>query len=433
MTRSFTSFPVADLQQIKLQMLNWCNRFNICCFLDNHHYNLAHHSIECLVGAGARHTVSSTAGSAFQSLRQFHDKHHDWLFGHFGYDLKNEIEALSSSNPDRVGFPDLFFFVPEYLIKITSTEISIGSFNQDHEKVFREIIAQDTLSSTGLNIGSVIQTRYTKEQYVDVIEKLKLHILRGDCYEINFCQEFFAENVDVDPSQLYHLLSKSSPNPYSAFYKLNHLSLSCMSPERYLKKKKSNILSQPIKGTSRRNDDLIVDKENADHLLNSEKERAENIMVVDLVRNDLSKICSEGTVHVDELCAVYSFPHVHQMISTISGTVREDLHWTELIRATFPMGSMTGAPKKKVMQLIEYYEVTRRGLFSGSVGYITPEGDFDLNVVIRSALYNRNEKYLSFHTGSAITFSSDPEKEFEECLLKAAAIKKALAETNTFH
>jgi para-aminobenzoate synthetase component 1 len=207
-----------------------------------------------------------------------------------------------------------------------------------------------------------------------------------------------------------------------------------MSPERYLKKEGINILSQPIKGTSKRNidneeDDLL----NITHLKTSEKERAENIMVVDLVRNDLSRICKEGTVKVDELCAVYSFPQVHQMISTISGILKDGIHWTDAIRQTFPMGSMTGVPKKKVMELIENYERSKRGLFSGSIGYVTPAGDFDFNVVIRSLLYNSTDKYLSFHTGSAITFSSDPETEYEECLLKAEAIKKALAETNTFH
>ena len=415
-------------------MLNWCNRFNICCFLDNHNYNLSHHSIECLVGAGARHSISANAGSAFNTLRQFHEQHSDWLFGHFGYDLKNETEELSSNNQDKVGYPDLFFFVPEYLIRVSANEVSIGSFNEDHEEVWQQISSCNLSLQNPINIASGVRARYSKIDYIKVVERLKRHILRGDCYEINFCQEFFLENIDIDPLQLYLLLSVSSPNPYSAFYKLEHLSLSCLSPERYLKKDGSHILSQPIKGTARRNvDDALLDDISAQELRTNEKERAENIMVVDLVRNDLSKICREATVHVDELCEVYSFPHVHQMISTVSGILRDDTHWTDAIKATFPMGSMTGAPKKKVMELIEMYEVTRRGLFSGSVGYITPDGDFDFNVVIRSVLYNKHEKYLSFHTGSAITFSSDPEQEYEECLLKAQAIKKALAETNTFH
>jgi para-aminobenzoate synthetase component 1 len=147
-------------------------------------------------------------------------------------------------------------------------------------------------------------------------------------------------------------------------------------------------------------------------------------MVVDLVRNDLSKVCEEGTVQVDELFGIYSFPQVHQMISTISGKLKNNISFSEIIRATFPMGSMTGAPKRRVMQLIEQYETTKRGIFSGAVGYISPDGDFDFNVVIRSIMYNKSSGYLSFQTGSAITFYSDPQAEWEECLLKAEAMKK---------
>ena len=218
-----------------------------------------------------------------------------------------------------------------------------------------------------------------------------------------------------------------SPNPFSAFYKVAHNYLLCASPERYLKKVEDKIYSQPIKGTSKRElNNLIEDENNKMNLLNSEKERAENVMIVDLVRNDLSKICMEGSVKVEELFGIYSFPQVHQMISTISGDLKNDRDLADIFRATFPMGSMTGAPKKKVMELIELYEKTKRGIFSGALGYITPEGDFDFNVVIRSILYNSSDKYLSIQAGSAITFNSNAEKEYEECLLKIEAMKKAL-------
>jgi para-aminobenzoate synthetase component 1 len=415
-------------------MLNWGNRFNICCFLDNHKYHLSHNSIECVLAAGSIAHLQAPAGNAINSLSAFYQTHHDWIFGHLAYDLKNEIEVLSSLNPDRVGFPDLFFFVPRYVLQLNETSLSVGSTGDDHHEIFQSIT--DIAIPVQKNVARVasIGNRNTRQQYVDTVTKLKQHILRGDCYEINLCQEFYAENVEIDPMQLYILLSASSPNPFSAFYKLNNLYMACMSPERYLKKEGRKILSQPIKGTSQRiTENAELDSISRNNLKDSEKERAENIMVVDLVRNDLSRICVQGSVVVDELCGVYSFPQVHQMISTVSGELKKDVNWTEAIRATFPMGSMTGAPKKKVMELIEKYEATRRGLFSGSVGYINPDQDFDFNVVIRSVLYNSTSKYLSFHTGSAITFSSDPETEYEECLLKAAAIKKALAETNTFH
>jgi para-aminobenzoate synthetase component 1 len=414
-------------------MLNWCNRFNICCFLDNHQYHLSHHSVECLIAAGSVSSIRMNAGNAFTALKQFHSANNDWIFGHLAYDLKNEIEALSSSNPDYIGFPDLFFFVPEVIIELSESSASIGSLTNNHEDI-RSEIGNMPARITDKEHDAHIRSRYTRQEYIDIVEKLRQHILRGDCYEINFCQEFFADNAALDPLALHAQLSATSPNPFSAFYKLDDCFLSCMSPERYLKKEGSRLLSQPIKGTARRHpDDPALDALNLQGLLASDKERAENVMVVDLVRNDLSRICRQGTVKVDELCAVYSFPQVHQMISSVSGEQRDNTHWTEAIRATFPMGSMTGAPKKKVMELIERYEAARRGLFSGSIGYVKPSGDFDFNVVIRSVLYNAANKYLSFQTGSAITFSSDPEKEYEECLLKAAAIKKALAETNTFH
>lgn len=413
-------------------MLSWGNQFNICCFLDNHEYNSSHHSIECLLAAGSLQTFHD-----FSSVDNYHD---DWLFGHLAYDLKNQIEELNSSNPDGIQFADFFFFQPQYIIKLTTHEISVGSYENDQEEVAR------TLSTAGGNTPSEadpegksraqranIKTRFTKEQYINTVEKLRHHILRGDCYEINLCQEFYAENAAIDPLQLYISLSHTSPNPFSAYYKMNDKYALCLSPERYLKKEGSRVLSQPIKGTAERSKDPQQDLINKTALENSEKERAENIMIVDLVRNDLSRICKQGSVKVDELCAIYSFPQVHQMISTVSGELKENIHWTEAIKSTFPMGSMTGAPKKRVMQLIEEYELSKRGLFSGSIGYINSDGDFDFNVVIRSVLYNAAREYLSFHTGSAITFSSIPQKEYEECLLKAGAIKKALAETNTFH
>lgn len=425
--RQFISFPVADFQQTKLQMLSWANRFNICCFLDNQQYHLPHHSIECMVAAGAIHTLSTTAGTAFDQLLHIYEENKDWLFGHLSYDLKNETEGLSSNNADGIGFPDLCFFIPKVVLQLSQHELSIGTFDERHEAVFHEIYAAEPVIASPAQLLTQINNRISKEEYIHTIEKLQHHILRGDCYEINFCQEFYAENVSIDPLQVYCSLSNTSPNPFAAFYKTGDRYLLCASPERYLKKTGDKIFSQPIKGTSQRNlFDTSEDVKNKENLYNSAKDRSENVMIVDLVRNDLSKICEEASVQVDELFGIYSFPQVHQMISTVSGQLRRDIHFIDAIRATFPMGSMTGAPKKKVLQLIEQYEKAKRGIFSGAVGYITPEGDFDFNVVIRSIMYNAQSKYLSFQAGSGITFYSDPEKEYEECLLKAAAIKKVL-------
>ena len=355
------------------------------------------------------------------------------MFGHLGYDLKNEIEELSSANASMIKFPDLFFFEPKVVIKLSEMEISIEAENP--EMIFKNI-SDESIDEFFLPVENKlkIESRLSKEEYISTIKKLQQHIVRGDCYEINFCQEFYATNAVINPVEVYQKLSKVSPNPFSALYRMNDQWLICASPERYIKKTGNNILSQPIKGTSIRiKNNEIKDGISRQDLFNSAKDRSENVMVVDLVRNDLAKICEEGSVKVDELYGIYSFPQVHQMISTVSGTLKNKMSFAEIIRATFPMGSMTGAPKKRVMELIEEYELTKRGIFSGAVGYINPEGDlptgqpgFDFNVVIRSILYNASAKYLSLPAGSGITFYSDPEKEWEECLMKAEAMKNVL-------
>ena len=417
--------PVTNFTQVKDKVLNWANRFNTFCFLDNHGYRLHPHSAECLLAAGSFDCVKANAGTALHHLHDFISRDKRWLFGHLGYDLKNEIEDVYSLHHDFIQFPDLFFFEPEVLIRLDDKELSIETRAGDEEKIFDEIVSAPPLHNT-ISKNISIHSRIDKQEYCSIIQKLKSHILKGDCYEINFCQEFFADNVSIDSLAVYKKLVAISPNPFSAFYKVDDKYLICASPERFITKQQNTILSQPIKGTSKRGKNKEQDDQWKNDLGNSPKDRSENVMIVDLVRNDLSKICREGSVQVDELFGLYTFPQVHQMVSTVSGDLKPGVSFSEIIKATFPMASMTGAPKKKVLQLIEQYEKTRRGIFSGAVGYITPDGDFDFNVVIRSIMYNHSRKYLSFQAGSAITFYSDAEKEWEECLLKAEAIKKVL-------
>ncbi len=427
------TFSISDFEQAKEKVLNWAQQFNTFCFLDNHQYQIEPHSMECLLAAGVKRQLKADAGDALNQLQEFINSGSDqdsqtvWLFGHLAYDLKNEIERLSSANSDNIGFPDLFFFEPEIIIRLTENEMIIEA--DDPAAVYATVSGISHVSDTVAAIK--IQSRLSQQQYIAVINKLKQHILRGNCYEINFCQEFFAENAGINPVEVYKKLSLLSPNPFSALYRVDNNWLLCASPERFLKKQGNRILSQPIKGTSKRilNNNAEDDK-SKNELKYSAKDRSENVMVVDLVRNDLAKVCEEGTVGVDELYGIYSFPQVHQMISTISGELKKDIPFTEIIKAIFPMGSMTGAPKMRVMELIEEYEQTKRGIFSGAVGYISPDGDFDFNVVIRSIMYNAESEYLSFQAGSGITFSSDPEKEWEECLMKAEAMKKVLEENN---
>jgi len=418
-------YPVSDFGQIKEKVLNWVQPFSTFCLLDNHQYQVQPHTVECLVAAGARRVLSLPAGNALDTLQAFREEKKGWLFGHLGYELKNETESLHSAHTDRIGFPDLFFFEPEILLRLSEDRLIIEA--DDPAAVYRAILDTPIPIPEPVTLVPTIQQSFSRDEYIKVIQSLQRHISRGDCYEINFCQEFFAEKAGIHPLGVYQSLSKLSPNPFSAFYRVNDRWLICASPERFLKKTGNQLLSQPIKGTSRRvSGNPEQDRLTRDALFNSAKDRSENVMVVDLVRNDLARVCKEGSVRVDELYGIYSFPQVHQMISTVSGELPEGVSLSQIFKATFPMGSMTGAPKKRVMQLIEQYERSRRGIFSGALGYIDPQGDFDFNVVIRSIMYNQEDDCLSFQAGSGITHYSDAAAEWEECGLKAAAIIKVL-------
>lgn len=426
MNRNFVSFPIKSFNYCRSQLVHWANSFDVCCLLDNNHYSFNGASYECLLGAGVITSVSAAAGNAFDELQNFCDHQADWIFGHLAYDLKNELESLHSQHADGINFPDLYFFIPEFVILLSDTEMLIGTGTTDAAVVF-ESIMHFTVQRPDVKRSLQVFNRFSRNEYIQTIDQLKQHIRRGDCYEVNFCQEFYTYSELGHLPDLYTSLSSVSPNPYAAYYKADGRYCCCASPERYIKKEGSKILSQPVKGTiPRHHDNEDKDIQTRKAFLLNPKERSENVMIVDLVRNDLSKVCEEGTVAVKELFGIYTFPQVHHMISTVTGELRKDVGLTDVIKATFPMGSMTGAPKKRVMELIEKYEKTRRGLFSGSIGYITPDGDFDFNVVIRSILYNQHNNYLSYQVGSGITFYSDPEREYEECMVKAAAIMKVL-------
>lgn len=413
------------MEQCKQQMLSWVNRFNICCFLDSHHYTSPHSSAECIAGAGAVDTCC-TAEKQLDAFKAFSAGKQDWLFGHVSYNLKGETGYTASPHPDRVGFPDLFFFRPETVLILKQGGLTIETL-LDPCEVFKQVQAEIMLPAPGAE-PCAVQARMTRNDYIDAVEKIRAHILRGDCYELNYCQEFFADDAHIDPLEIYRRLAAISPNPFSCLYKLDDKWVLCASPERYLQKKGRRLISQPIKGTWKRDiADPAADAANRERLAKSEKDKSENVMVVDLVRNDLSRVCRKGSVTADELFGIYSFPQVHQMVSTISGELDEGVDLADILRASFPMGSMTGAPKKRVLELIDQYERSARGLYSGAIGYISPEEDFDFNVVIRSILYNASAHYLSYMVGGGITFYSDAAKEYEECLLKAQAIERVLA------
>lgn len=417
-----SNFVVEDISVFKQKVLNWLKQFNTFCFLDSSEYP---GSYDFMVAAGANACFQSSEAGALAAFQAFTERHPTWLFGHLGYELATTEKANHSVKADPLLFPDIFFFEAKMLITCKGNEITIEA--NDPLGVLTTIEQVTAVITDSHKPLPPVQSRMTRDAYIATIEQLKKHIQRGDCYEINFCQEFFIDGADADPFSLFGKLSQKSPNPFSALYRLQDKWLLCASPERFIKKDKDRIFSQPIKGTLRRtNSGQGLEKERQ-LLAESKKDRAENVMIVDLVRNDLSRICQEGSVKVEELFGIYSFPQVHQMISTISGVLRPSVQFQDIINATFPMGSMTGAPKVKVMQLIDQYEKSRRGIFSGALGYIQPGGNFDFNVVIRSIIYNQTTQYLSFQAGGGITIYSDAAKEWEESMLKAKAIKDILS------
>ncbi len=410
-----------NLLDFKIKMLNWANQFNIFCMLDNNGYHFETTAFEGLLAVGYTKSFSFTNKKSFIDFQQFYDANPTWLFGHLGYNAGEK--AYSKSNPSD--FRDGFFFEPEIVLQLKNNRIKILKSNKTATTIFAEIenvILQNNSKTNTPKINASI----AKEQYLQKVKKLQQHIQQGNCYEINFCQKFEANNISINPIETYLQLCKLSPAPFAALYKLNNNYVICASPERFLKKEKQTLISQPIKGTSKRSDNKTEDDDNKAHLLNSQKEKSENVMVVDLVRNDLSMVCEKGSVKVKELFGIYSFPQIHQMISTVTGILPSNISFTKAIEACFPMGSMTGAPKQKVMELIEQFEETERGLFSGSIGYVTPNADFDFNVVIRSIFYNELKKQLYFFAGSGITANSNAEEEYDECMAKVSAILEVL-------
>jgi para-aminobenzoate synthetase component 1 len=419
---------ISDPAAFKQQLLLWSQQFREVIFMDSNDYPQGYSSYDCLLAVDAFTSIKTDFHNAFEDLKQYQQITKDWLFGYLAYDLKNDVEQLQSNNFDGLGFPDLFFFQPKKLFLLKGNELEIQYLNMCDDEVeedFEEISVQPVFSVHDSQI--TIQQRISKENYLEKASQILEHIHHGDIYEANFCMEFFAENATIDPIEKFVKLNEISLPPFAVFFKNNKHFLLSASPERYLKKEGELIISQPIKGTAKRFSDPVEDEKSRTQLALDPKERSENIMITDLVRNDLSHTAQKGSVTVTELCKIYSFMQVHQMISTVTSKLDYQYTAVDAVKTTFPMGSMTGAPKISAMKIIENLEETKRGLYSGAVGYFTPSGDFDFNVVIRSILYNQDKKYVSFSVGSAITSQSIPEKEYEECLLKAKAMREVLS------
>lgn len=380
-------------------------------------------------GEGQRFVMDASEG--LEELQLFIDQNKGkYIFGYLSYEMKDQIYGLSSQYSDLVQFPLAFFWVPEKVVRLEDDNFDFVQGQKSVESLehVQRFLAKG-VEKNSQHYAFDFQSRITQEEYIQTIIKLKEHIQQGNIYEVNFCQEFFAENVQISSTaDAYFKLNALTKAPFSAYLEFDDLAILCGSPERFLKKTNTQLVSQPIKGTAPRGTTVEMDEVLKNNLENDPKERSENVMIVDLVRNDLSRIATVNSVNVDELCKIYSFETVHQMISTISCDVRPDVDFTTIIKATFPMGSMTGAPKLRAMELIEEFEAFKRGVYSGAMGYIAPNGDFDLNVVIRTLLYNRTQQVLSCSVGGAITIQSDPEKEYQECLVKVKRILDGMNE-----
>ena len=431
MKRYSKTFTATLTDTLRQQLLQWAQQYDEVAWLDSNEHAQTHGTYSAILAVDAFTALKTDADKAFEKLDEYQTITKDWLFGSLSYDLKNDVEALTSKNIDGLEFPQLYFFQPKKVFLFSQTAVTLSYLNmvddelqEDWDAILATHVTQKTISKQPIQVLA----RTSKDSYLKKVATMLQHIKRGDIYEANFCQEFFSEGVTLNPTAAFCKLNELSTPPFATFLKLEQQYVLSASPERYLKKEGTHIVSQPIKGTAKR---AVSPKEDAALMLQLQqdpKERSENIMITDLVRNDLSRVAKKGTVAVQELCKIYTFEQVHQMISTIVCEVPESIRPVEIIKKTYPMGSMTGAPKVSAMKIIEELEDARRGAYSGAVGYFTPSGDFDFNVVIRSILYNAATQYVSFSVGGAITAKSIPEAEYQECLLKAKAMRQVLAQ-----
>lgn len=415
---------VSDIDVFKSSLLQWCNASTHSCFLDSNQHKDKYNRFEWIAAIGAHHLVSPVT-KYFEELKTEIQHNEDWLFGHLSYDLKNNLENLSTRNPDTLGFTGLLFFVPQVVVYARNEEVWVESLIHPSVEEFYKDLPE--VENSIFKFSIQLEAKTNKNEYLQKVESLKNQLQYGNIYEVNYCIEFSKYTKNFAPLEAFKKLNKSASAPFSAFYKNDEAHLICTSPERYIQKTGRKIISQPIKGTVRRDTNPETDAGLKVELFNNEKERSENVMITDLVRNDLSHTAKRGSVQVDELFGIYTFNTVHQMISTVCSTLDDKYDFVDVLKTTFPMGSMTGAPKIKAMKLIDEHENFARNLYSGSVGYITPNGDFDFNVVIRSLFYNSNTHHLSARVGSAITIHCDAEKEYDECLLKAKNLFAAIS------
>ena len=415
-------FAAAETASLRHRLLGWVAQFPYAAFLDSCESPIDRHGrYEWLIGVARQPSICLTDPSSLETAPD------TWLMGGLSYELKNAYEPrLSSRHRPAVAFPPVSLFAPELVIYRLRGENRLHLWGREDWLPPLDELPALPAGNGFVGPAPALEPLASRAAYLRTVEQLRTHIGEGDCYEVNLTQEFRAAAAPQRPEQLFAALTEVSPVPFAAFFRWQDRYLLSASPERFLQLRDGHLLSQPIKGTAPRSEDPVEDARLREALLASEKERAENVMIVDLTRNDLHRCCETGSVSVPHLFEIQRFPQVHQMVSTVQGRLQADLRWPEILRRTFPPGSMTGAPKVKVMELIDRYEWSGRGLYAGSVGYVTPLGEFDWNVVIRSLAIDRARPVMSYHVGGAITYDSEAGAEYDETLVKARAIRRVL-------
>jgi para-aminobenzoate synthetase component 1 len=407
------------VMKTNLNVLLWRMDTSECLF----YLRFPREDCDALLAQGIEDSYLVDAGEPvdWDELNAWLTEKEDWVVGWIGYDVRRSLERFGEEKLRASQFPQLALIRPANVFKIRGSEVTVvkGAW---HDSLNEWLSMQPSEGAVGVDLKPVV----SHAEYLEHIASLKREIAAGNVYELNYCMPFEARVNLVDPPSIWKRIYHETQAPFSAYARIGVHHVMCASPERYLKRTDNRVISQPIKGTVRRGLTPEVDARLKTELESSRKEVAENVMIVDLVRNDLSRCAERDTVQVEELCRVHSFKTVHHLVSTIRCDVAPKTTWVDLIRATFPMGSMTGAPKLSAMKLIAEHEETERGIYSGSIGYIEPNGDFDFNVVIRSVQYDAASQMASCHVGGAITALCEAEDEYNECLTKAEAVLRAL-------
>ncbi len=407
-----------QLEDLKEKWLDIVSQYEVCLYLDSNRDTQDRYTrYECIATAGLQDKceIFSDWQPAFNFVKQNKGK---WIFFAFAYEAYNAPLSLPYKPYTQ---PTAVLWTPKYWITLSKNE-EIQSNNLP--------FFEQKVSDLEKPVHCIeLQPVWTREDYFSRFNKVIHHIREGDVYELNLCQLFMANVPELNTLAVFKKIQNQTKMPYSAYWKYAPYTVMSTSPERMVALRKDTLIAQPMKGTQRKTSEN--DTKSKVLLQQSLKNRAENVMITDLMRNDLAKSCITGSIEVEHLFEVLDYGNVYQMISTIKGTILPEYHFLHAFYNVFPAGSMTGAPKKRSVQIIQELENSPRGWFSGSIGYISPFQEADSNVLIRSLCYNSDSQELLLHTGGAVVYHSDAVQEYEETLLKAERIRDILTGKNT--